>query len=119
MGDLNAITARATAAAADPLVVIDHEGDLEIWHANDLLPDGSGDTDEWRRPAVYRPEACVARTQLDTWERGEDPQEDALRDAFHGLVQAVQDRADLLGLVRDLRQELRQLRSDGAGTEPE
>jgi hypothetical protein len=65
-----------------PWFLVDCEGDLQLWlesAVKDITRDADGNVTGYRLPAQYPIEALVAEWMLETWDEGEDEQEDQFR----------------------------------------
>lgn len=101
------VTAReiATAAQADPLLHTDCDGTLRVWRESALLNvarDDNGAVTGWREPFSYRPSDLILDAELDSWDEGEDEEDDRLRQAVRHMVAAYALMPALLAEVERL-----------------
>lgn len=88
--------------AGDPFYVSDCEGSLQVWREKALTHvrrDAAGDIDMYSFPSSYRPTDQVIEIDLDSWDPGEDAEDDRRRQDIKDLVDA---RAALPGLVDEV-----------------
>lgn len=74
---------------ADRWFLSDCEGCLEIWREDVLLHvtrDESGEITGYQTPGSYRPGDLIAKWELNTWDRGEDPDDDKRRAIAESMV---------------------------------
>lgn len=105
--DTDAIRERL-AAVDGPWFCSDVEGDLAIWREaalRDVTRDEHGDIDGYRTPGHYPAVDLVAEWDLDTWDEGDDPDDDLRRARARFIAQAPADIDDLLEEVERLRQK--------------
>lgn len=109
------IRERAEAAQRDPFFVSDCEGALEVWRESALTwvsRDADGGIIGYSFPSSYRATDQVLEIDLDTWDPGEDVDDDQRRADIKGLVRARQtDVPWLLAEVDRLRALLAAQRS--------
>jgi hypothetical protein len=99
---------KPTPADTEPWHVRDCEGELAIWRVGALLDvtrDSNGSITGYRLPASYGPGDLIAQWSLYTWDKGEDPGDDRIREIAAGIVRDHNERAALLAQVADLREK--------------
>jgi hypothetical protein len=75
--------ARAEAATPGPWVVADCEGELQVWRESALRHvrrDDNGNVVGYSRPACYTATNLIYEHDLDTWDSGEEQDDDERRD---------------------------------------
>lgn len=106
---LDEIEAVASRAADDAFHVSDCEGSLQVWRESALkhiVRNDQGEIIGWSVPAVYRTTDLVAEVFLDSWDPGEDADDDQQRQDVRDLVDSRAALPALLAEVRRLRDEL-------------
>lgn len=93
------------AAQFGPLHLSDCEGHLAIWKESALRHvqrNEHGEIVGYSTPGSYDATDLVAEWDLDTWDRGQDGQDDEVRDAAKAIVTAVNSLPVLSNANRDL-----------------
>lgn len=72
---------QAEAATPGPWIVSDCEGELQVWPESlcEVAEDRQGDRYVSRTPRSWPTEALIVEHDLETWDEGEDSQEDTIR----------------------------------------
>lgn len=97
------IEALVAALPDSPWFLADCEGDLQLWlegYVEDIARDADGNVTGYRLPGNYPIEALVAEWDLDTWDEGQDEQEDQFR-AYARFMAAA--RIAVPALLADLK----------------
>lgn len=103
--EYEAIAARAT---TDPFYVSDCEGSLQVWRESALVRvrrDENGEISMYSFPSSYRPSDQVIEIDLDSWDPGEDAEDDQRR-------QDITDLVDARAAVGVMAAEIRRLRAE-------
>lgn len=99
----------AERAAGDRFFVEDCEGSLSVWRESALVRvsrDERGEIVSWATPFSYRPSDQVVAIELDSWDPGEDAEDDVRRADIRDLVDGRALVPELLAEVERLRSEL-------------
>ncbi|MFH8295071.1 hypothetical protein [Streptomyces sp. NPDC018059] len=102
------IRERLEEASAGPWFVSDCEGRLQVWREAALehvVRDASGTITGYSTPSSWKPGDLLHEADLETWDEGEDPEEDLERANARLMGHAPQDLEYLLG-ERDLLRRL-------------
>ncbi|WP_435058425.1 hypothetical protein [Streptomyces sp. bgisy060] len=103
------IRARLDEASEGPWFVSDCEGRLQVWREGALehvVRDASGTITGWSTPFSWKPGDLLHEADLETWDEGEDPQEDLERANASLMGNAPEDLEYLLGETALLRRLL-------------
>lgn len=116
--DTAAIQARVQAAPEGPWFLSDCEGELKIWREavlRNVTRDETGEITGYRDPAEWRPGDLIAEWDLDTWDPGEDRDDDRIRALAEFITQAPADMRTLLKDVARLQARVDVLTGQVAG----
>ncbi len=107
------LRALADRASQNPFYLSDCQGSLELWREAALehvQRDAAGTITMWSTPSSYRVTDQVLEIVLETWEPGEDPTEDQIRQNIADLATGRAAVPELLDLVDRLTAERDALR---------
>ena len=99
---LASIREQADAATEGPWFLSDCEGEIDIVPEKDLVDvtrDEEGRITGWNLPSVFRPERRVLACRVDSWDEGEDTQDDQIRANARFMAGARTNIDTLLGIV--------------------
>lgn len=102
MNALDPIRARLDLATPGPWFLNDCEGQVIILPEEDLIGvtrDSSGHITSWGLPTSWPPERRILEIELDTWDEGEDIQDDQVRANAEFVANAPTDVERLLYAV--------------------
>lgn len=110
---LQAIQARTERLPEGPWFVSDCEGSLQIWRQDvvQMFRDDTGEVTGYRLPGCYSSTDLIAEWSLDTWDEGDDPDDDLRREVAEFIGHARDDVPDLVALVRQAQAETSRLRA--------
>jgi hypothetical protein len=103
------IRARLDEASEGPWFVSDAEGRLQVWREavlEHVVRDGNGAITGWSTPNGWRINDLVHEVDLETWDEGEDPEEDLERANARLIGHAPADLEHLLAEQTHLRLQL-------------
>lgn len=101
-GALGGIKARLAGATPGPWFLNDCEGEIIVLPESDLTMVTRGEDGtitSWGLPTSWRPERRILEVDLDTWDEGEDEQDDHVRHNAEFIAAAPTDVARLVGAV--------------------
>jgi hypothetical protein len=90
--------ARLEAATEGPWFLNDCEGELIVLPEADLIRverGANGEIESWGLPSFYPPERRILEVELDSWDEGEDEQDDQIRANAELIAHAPTDLAKL------------------------
>lgn len=91
-----------------PWFLADCEGDMSIWRESALTHisrDEDGDVEGYRTPASYKRNDLIASWDLDTWDEGEDADDDERRRMAELIVEAVNALPRLIAVAEAAQAE--------------
>ncbi|MEJ8654653.1 hypothetical protein WKI65_43135 [Streptomyces sp. MS1.AVA.3] len=103
------IRVRLGEASQGPWFVSDCEGQLQVWREGALehvVRDAAGTITGWSKPSSWKAGDLLHEADLETWDEGEDPEEDLERANARLMSNAPEDLEHLLGETALLRQLL-------------
>ncbi|MGW3308120.1 hypothetical protein ACWDG9_16220 [Streptomyces sp. NPDC001073] len=107
------LRALADRASQNPLFLSDCQGSLELWREAALehvRRDDTGTITMWSTPSSYKVTDQVLEINLETWDPGEDPTEDEIRQNVADLATGREAVPELLDLIDRLTAERDALR---------
>lgn len=108
------VEALVAALPDSPWFLADCEGDLQLWLENALLNvdrNEDGEITGYRLPASYLSVALIAEWDLNTWDPGEDVDDDQRRAYGRFMAAARTAVPELLADVKRLQAELKQAKA--------
>ena len=104
----------ADAATEGPWFLHDCEGEVIILPERDLVGvvrDDKGEITSWRMPPAYRPERRILNREVETWDEGDDPQDDQIRANARFMAASRTNIDTLLGIVGEQQAVLDRMRT--------
>lgn len=111
---VTSIREQADAATEGPWFLHDCEGEIIIVPERDLVGvdrDDNGAITSWRMPPVYRPERRILDREVETWDEGDDAQDDQIRANARFIAASRTNIDTLLGIVGEQQAVLDRMRT--------
>lgn len=108
------IREQADAATEGPWFLSDCEGEIDIVPEKDLVDvtrDGDGRITGWNLPSVYGPERRILERRVDSWDEGEDAQDDQIRADARFMAASRTNIDILLDIVSEQQAALDRIRA--------